>query len=167
MYSMQRYLAALALLAVACGGGEKTGQTQTTQTTPSQPESAAAAPAVAPSGTGTVHQIQMLMTSDGKYQFQPADVTIKVGDTVRWLNVSGFPHNISFYENQIPTGGKAFLDGVYATDQMKIGPLAGRLLTQANETYEIAFTGAPTGTYHYYCTPHEALGMKGTITVTP
>ncbi|MGZ5043019.1 MAG: plastocyanin/azurin family copper-binding protein, partial [Usitatibacter sp.] len=27
------------------------------------------------------------------------------------------------------------------------------------------FGGASKGTYHYFCTPHLALGMKGTITV--
>jgi plastocyanin len=46
-----------------------------------------------------------------------------------------------------------------------IAPLTGPLLPNPGQTYTISFGGAPAGTYHYYCTPHLALGMKGTVTV--
>ena len=41
------------------------------------------------------------------------------------------------------------------------------LLQNANETYEISFAGIPPGVYKYHCTPHLAMNMVGTITVTP
>lgn len=111
----------------------------------------------------------MLLTADGNYVYRPASLTIKVGDKVRWLNVSGFPHNVAFYDGQIPSGAKDYLTNIFqgSTGQGKIGPMSGRLMLQANEVFEITFAGAPTGTYNYYCTPHEALGMKATLTVQP
>jgi plastocyanin len=162
---MKRYSAAFAALALACGGGDhQSAESGVPQTAAPGARSAAAAPAAA---TGTVHDVDMLVTPDGQYVFRPADLTIQAGDAVRWKNVSGFPHNVAFYENRIPEGAKVVLEAVYNADPGKLGPLSGRLLLQANEVYEVSFAGAPAGTYAYFCTPHEALGMKGTITVTP
>ncbi len=45
--------------------------------------------------------------------------------------------------------------------------MSGRLLTQDGQTYEITFVGAPTGTYEYFCVPHETLGMTATLVVEP
>jgi plastocyanin len=42
----------------------------------------------------------------------------------------------------------------------------GRYLTQVGETYEFLIDEHfAAGTYDYVCTPHEALGMTGTIVV--
>jgi plastocyanin len=158
-------MATLAVVAMACGGGG--GEQASQESSPAmsaQPE-AAAAPTMG--GTGAVHEVRMLMTQDGRYVYEPATLTIKVGDTVRWLNVSGFPHNVAFYANQIPAGAEAMLTAAFAKDAGKLGPLSGRLMLQPNETYEISFAGAPAGAYGYFCTPHEALGMKATLTVQP
>jgi plastocyanin len=46
-----------------------------------------------------------------------------------------------------------------------IAALSGTMMTNPNETYTVSFAGVPAGTYHYYCVPHLALGMKGIITV--
>lgn len=165
---MRKLFAALTLTVVACGGGEQTGQeTQAAQMQPCQPQPCA--PAEPMGGNGTVHEVQMLLTADGNYVYRPASLTIKVGDKVRWLNVSGFPHNVAFYDGQIPSGAKDYLTKIYqgSAGQGKIGPMSSRLMLQANEVFEITFAGAPTGTYNYYCTPHEALGMKATLTVQP
>ena len=48
-------------------------------------------------------------------------------------------------------------------DQM--APLEGPLLTEPDGVYKVAFAGAPTGDYKFYCLPHLALGMNGKITV--
>ncbi len=157
---MRQVLAALAIAALACGG-EQSGQQQQAPATP------AAAPQAAggaqPGATGTVHEVRMELR-DGNYIYDPANLTIKVGDTVRWINISGFPHNVSFYENQIPPGAAEFLKQAMPN---QMSPLNGPLFTDSLATYEINFDGAPTGTYGYFCIPHEALGMKGTLTVQP
>jgi plastocyanin len=160
---MKRNSAAVALLAVACGGGESGGTTQE--------EAAVATPQAAPvvttqptEGTGTVHQVQMLLNAAGQYRYVPAALTIKVGDTVRWLNVSGFPHNVAFYESKIPAGAKDQLVRLMPAEG-KLGPLNGRLMTQPNDAFEMTFVDVPTGEYGYFCVPHEALGMVASLTI--
>lgn len=157
---MRKFMAAVAVFGFACGGGESGSAASSTPALTSQP---AAVPAV--TGTGTVHEVAMKLTDGGQYVFEPATLTIKVGDTVRWLNESGPPHNVQFLGDEIPVGAHDFLVQAYAGDAQKIGPMSGRFLMQIGETYEITFAGAPTGTYGYTCTPHQALGMSGTLTV--
>ena len=81
------------LLGLACGG-ERGAQPS------SRPAAAppAAAP-VAPAATGTVHEVKMQLVKN-KYSFEPAAITIKVGDTVKWINFSGGPHNVSFKKDE-------------------------------------------------------------------
>lgn len=158
---MRKLIAALAVLALACGGSEQAAE----ESPEAGQQAAAAAPQAA--GTGTVHSVEMLLTDAGSYVYQPATLTIKVGDTVRWLNVSGFPHNVAFWGDSVPQGAQSYLQGKFASDAQKIGPLAGRLLTQPQQSYEMTFAGAPAGTYKYFCTPHLALGMTAQLTVQP
>lgn len=96
------------------------------------------------------------------YRYVPATLTIKVGDGVRWTMIAGGPHNVSFWTDSIPPGAAAQLNNAMAKQIM---PLAGPLLMQPNETYTISFAGATKGTYRYFCTPHLAMKMVGTITV--
>ncbi len=155
---MRECIAALALAAMACGGGEQAGQQQGAAPPPAAPAAAQRAGA-----TGQVHQVRMELR-DGTYRYDPATLTIKVGDTVRWLNVNGFPHNVSFYQDQVPAGAVDFLRTAMPN---QLSPLNGPLLTDSLATYEITFAGAPSGTYNYYCLPHEALGMKARLTIQP
>jgi len=157
---MRTFIAAVAVLAVACGGGERP---DAASAGPQETATPALKPAPVPQATGTVRDVQMLMTPDGHFVFQPADLTIVVGDRVRWTNVSGGPHNVAFHPDKIPSGAKALLN---AAMRERMSDLTGKLLIQPNATYEISFVGLPPGQYQYYCTPHEMLGMTGTITVT-
>lgn len=159
---MRQMLAAVAVVAMACGGGEQQATAGAQEAAPQPMAAEQATPMPQAGQTGTVHQVQMLLTADGKYVYEPAKLTIKVGDRVRWINVSGGPHNVSFYADKIPAGARDVLTGAMK-DQMTA--LAGKLLVQPNEAYEIAFAGAPVGTYEYFCTPHEMLGMKATLTI--
>jgi plastocyanin len=146
--TMRYLVVALALVGVACG-------------TSARDETPAVSPAAAT--TGALHDVQMLVTPEGQYIYQPAALDIKVGDRVRWVNVSGGPHNVAFYENGIPAGARDLLNAAMAD---RMGDLTGALLFEPNAVYEISFVGAPAGTYEYFCTPHEMLGMKAQITVS-
>ncbi len=166
-----RHIAAICLTAggivLAGCGGEPQPPADSTAVAPP----AAAPPAVAPVPetppaaampiTGKTHEVRMVGDAKG-YRFEPASLTIKPGDGVRWTMVTGGPHNVSFWADSIPSGAVAVLNGAMAKP---ISPLAGPLLMQPNETYTISFAGAPAGTYHYFCTPHLAMAMKATITV--
>jgi plastocyanin len=142
----------MALAGLACGGGGDAPRATL------RADAARAAPV-----TGVVHDVRMLVTADGEYVYEPATLTIAVGDRVRWVNVSGGPHNVAFHAEQIPPGAGDVLNA-RMTD--RIGDLMGPLLFDQDAIYEIAFDGAPEGTYQYVCTPHEMAGMTGRLTVS-
>jgi plastocyanin len=96
------------------------------------------------------------------YRFDPANLTINTGDAVRWTNVSGGPHNVTFWADSVPVGTAARLG---AQMPGTTSPLSGPLLVDPDAAYTVPFSGLRPGVYRYYCTPHLALGMTGTITV--
>jgi plastocyanin len=157
------------------------GAAATPAATPATP--AAGAPAAAPAGaaaatggapgkamapTGKTWDVKMLGDEKG-YRYEPANLTIKVGDAVRFTNVSGGPHNIAF--NTVPSDpAKVQLDAnMPATTSSgsapKLGQMSSPLLIAPNDTYTISFAGVPAGAYAFNCTPHAALGMKGQFTI--
>jgi plastocyanin len=153
-------LAGLAFVLAACGGEQKTEDQQTTAT----PDQAAPAPAggeAAPAGGGTTHDVNMVLEGS-TYKYVPDQLTIKSGDVVRFHNVSGGPHNVSFWTDSVPSGAA---DALKAGMPDQMAPLEGSLLTEPNAVYSINFAKAPAGEYKFYCLPHLALGMKGKLTV--
>ena len=104
----------------------------------------------------------MLQDAEGNYRFDPAEVTIKPGDGVKFVMISGGSHNVSFDPAQIPANAKAQLS---ANMQQQVSDLSSPMMMNPNETYTILFGKMLPGTYNYHCTPHLAFGMKGTITV--
>jgi plastocyanin len=164
-------LLASAMLLGACGGGGENANAGATggATTAAQPPGGAAPPAGAtPPGnasaqqaTGQTHTVRMVGDAQG-YRFDPANITIKRGDAVKWLMVSGGPHNVAFDANGIPAGAQAQLS---ANMQNQQGPLSSPMMMNANEEYTVSFAGVPAGAYNYVCTPHLAMNMKGVVTV--
>ena len=118
------------------------------------------APAVAQRAPRTV--VVDMIQQGSRYLFHPAGIRIQPGDIVQFRNVSGFPHNVQFYPNRIPTGAREVLNRAMA---QRMGDLASPMFTQPDQTYTINFAGAPRGTYDLFCLPHPALGMKATIIV--
>src|SRR4051812_45432947 len=157
-------LVASAVVLGACGGGDKSGTT-TDSATGAAPTTNTAAPATgtvakAPA-TGKTWEVKMI--GDGTtYKFEPADITIKAGDNVRWTMVSGGPHNVAFDPAEINAAAKPQLT---ANMDQQMSELSGPLLQNANETYTISFANVPAGKYNYHCTPHLAMNMKGSIAV--
>jgi len=144
--------------ALACGGSKgDQNQTQTQAAPPAPP--AGTAPA-AP--TGPVTEVKMTGNGSTKASFEPNSITIAPGATVRFVNVAGGPHNITFWPDSIPAGGAAALN---AGMKNTMDNLSGPFLTNPNDTYDVSFANAPKGTYKGYCTPHLPLGMKITIKV--
>jgi len=155
-FSGMALVAAVATLG-ACGGGEQKPAEQAAATP------AAAAPAggavAAMPATGKTVEIKMVGDEKG-YRFEPAEVTIKVGDAVKFTVVSAQPHNIAF--NDVPAESKAQLQ---ANMPEAMGDMMGKMLMAAGESYTISFAGVKAGKYGFNCTPHLANNMKGTITV--
>jgi plastocyanin len=166
---------ALASLA-ACGGGLATDSAAVkaaaasnapaasdTSAGPAAPSAALnTTPSAAPTpSTGATHDVQMVGDASG-YKFNPASLTIKRGDAVRFTNVSGGPHNATFWPDSIPAGAQGPLS---ANMPGTTAPLTGPLLVTPSQTYTVSFANVPAGAYKFYCTPHLALGMKGVIQV--
>jgi plastocyanin len=114
-----------------------------------------------PDAPPATHRVRM-MQQGTKYVFNPANFTIKSGDIVEFVNVSGGPHNVEFDKDHIPAGAREVLNRAMP---QRMGDLQGPFMTQPNQVYTVNFAGAPKGTYNYYCLPHRALGMVGVITV--
>ena len=123
-------------------------------TSPARPTGAAAA-------QGTVFRVRMTQTG-ARYQFEPASFTVKPGDIVEFVNVSGGPHNVEFEKAKIPAGAEAVLNANMAG---RMGSVQGPMMMQPNQVYRVSFANAPLGTYDYFCLPHRAMNMKGVITV--
>jgi plastocyanin len=148
----------------ACGGGDNSATTTdsaaTATPTPSTATPTTGAVAKAPA-TGKVHEVKMI--GDGTtYKFEPADITIKAGDAIKWTMVSGAPHNVAFDPATLAAAAKPQLT---ANMDNQMSELSGPLLQNAGEVYEISFANVPPGKYDYFCTPHLAMNMRGTITV--
>jgi plastocyanin len=156
-------LAGLAFVLAACGGGEKAGEQQSTTTQDQAAPAGDAAPSgqAAPAAGGTTHDVNMVLEGSS-YKYVPDQLTIKSGDVVRFHNVSGGPHNVSFWADSIPAGAA---DALKAGMPDQMAPLEGSLLTEPNAVYTVNFANAPAGEYKYYCLPHLALGMKARISV--
>jgi plastocyanin len=115
----------------------------------------------ASSAAGDTATVKMIGSSSG-YSFQPSMVRIKVGQSVKFVTVSGGPHNITFDPQDIPDGAAPALDQDMPRQQAK---LTGPLVPNPDDSYVITFKGAKPGAYKFYCLPHQSLGMQGTIIV--
>ena len=145
-------LGTLATVVVGCRGD--------TKSTTSQP--AASAAGVTPAPTGPVVEVRMTGNRTSKAQFEPRVLTIAPGTTVRFINVSGGPHNVAFWPDSVPSGAAAALKNGMPN---QVTDLTGPFLTQPNDHYDISFAGAPPGVYRGSCQPHVLLGMTLAITV--
>ena len=119
-------LAVFALAAAGCGSSS-----DNTSTTPSAPASTGTS-STASSGGGKTVTIDMK-----DIQFAPTSQTVKVGQTVKWVNEDDVPHNV------------------------KGGPLNSKTFGKGGS---YTFTPKKAETISYVCTIHP--NMKATLTVT-
>jgi len=150
-------LVASTIVLGACGGGEKAPATDS-----ATPAAAPATAGTAAAITGTTHEVKMFGDEKG-YRFEPKDLTIKAGDGIKFIYISGGPHNVAFNATDIATDVKPQLDANMGAD--KLAELSSKMLMNANEFVVISFANIKPGTYPFNCTPHLAMGMKGTVTV--
>ena len=94
-----------------------------------------------------------MITEDGGYHFEPHVVRVNAGGTVTWHNESGSHSTTAYHPDNdqpqlVPDGAAAWDSGI---------------LSEQGATFEHTFE--TEGVYHYYCTPHESLGMIGSVIV--
>ena len=99
--------------------------------------------------------VVVIKMSDKPPRFLPNKVTIKVGDTVEWVNNAKTLHSVDADPDMaqrkqdvvLPKGAKPFDSG----------------FMQPGASFDYTFT--VPGTYSYTCVPHEKDAMNGTIVV--
>ena len=84
-----------------------------------------------------------LGADSGMLAFEPSSVTIKAGDTVKFVNNKMAPHNAVFEGHD-----------EYSHADLAFSP---------GESWEETFSDA--GTYDFYCEPHRGAGMVGQVIV--
>lgn len=97
--------------------------------------------------------------------FEPAEITVGVGESVVWLNNGSRAHTVTAYEHGIPADAEFFATGGYESEDVARDEWArtegGNLVTgeRYSHTFEIP------GRYPYFCVPHESHGMVGDVYV--
>ena len=89
-------------------------------------------------------------TDSGLLKFEPETLTIKAGDTVKWVNNKLSPHNVVFDSSK--------LDEAVATKMTHKD-----LLFAPGESFTTTFN--EPGEYPFYCEPHRGAGMAGKVIV--
>lgn len=90
---------------------------------------------------------------DGSLAFIPQSFEVASGEKIVFKNNAGFPHNVVFDEDEVPSG----------VDVTKISMSEEDLLNAKGEEYAVTLT--TPGTYSFYCSPHAGAGMTGKVTV--
>ncbi len=96
----------------------------------------------------TTHIVKMT----GDYEFVPSSLTIKQGDSVKWIVTSNKAHEVASGTVIMTEDGREGVpDGLWETGKMASG--------------SFTYTFNSTGTFPYYCDAHLDQGMIGSITV--
>lgn len=111
---------------------------------------------------GVIHTVNMLMDDEG-FRFDPSYLTVNEGDGVRFVMISGVPHNVTFDERFIPAGARPQLAANLAA--LGARELAAPVVTTIDSAYVVSTTGLSRGEYLFYCAPHRSLNMHGVLTV--
>ena len=96
--------------------------------------------------------VNMVNISPTQFAFQPAQITVHTGDTVRFVQTGTMPHNVQFKHS--PAGSTLG------------AAMMGPFLTAAGQKYDLVIDGRfALGQHDFVCTPHETMGMTGALTV--
>ncbi|WP_416839417.1 DUF5059 domain-containing protein [Haloferax sp. DFSO52] len=96
--------------------------------------------------------------------FEPDELTVSVGDTVAFEHTAGEAHTVTAYGGELPEGAAYWASGGFESQEAaESGWSEGNGAVQAGQSYVHTFETA--GEHAYFCVPHEAAGMTGTITV--
>jgi plastocyanin len=144
----------------ACGGGESQDAATDSAATaaPVTPAPTGGVSAVAP--TGTIHVVNMVGDAAG-FRFEPSNITVKPGDGIKFVNVSGSPHNVAFDPATIPADQK---DQLFANMPNALDG-SSPMFVIPNEEWTLSLGNIKAGKYPFHCTPHLAMNMRGEITV--
>jgi plastocyanin len=128
------------LLLTACGGTNvsATPVVPTPTSVAATPTATASSPIPTPV-QGSLQTVKITDGSNGSFGFGPTTLTVKVGTTIIWKNVSSVPHTVTSDDGTTFDSGNVAVGGTFR------------------------FTFTTTGTYTYHCNIHPY--MRATIIV--
>jgi plastocyanin len=115
------------------------------------------------SAAQAIHEVSLEVNVEKEvYQFTPARVSVRPGDIVKFRTVSGAPHSIVFEAKGLTEEAHEALNGAMGR---RPSDLSSPLLTQNGTEYRVVVPALPPGSYEFYCLPHRAYDMRGTLVV--
>jgi plastocyanin len=84
---------------------------------------------------------------DHPFAFRPQQVTVRAGQTVRWVNTEDVFHTVTSTDS---------------LDRLRPNRRFDKALSRRGQIFDYTFR--QPGTYHYYCQPHAPF-MVGTVRV--
>jgi plastocyanin len=111
-----------------------------------------------------VHEIRLeANAARDVYRFVPASVSARPGDVLLFRTVSGTPHSIVFESAGLSAPAHEALNGAMGR---RAGDLSSPLLNPDGAEYRIVVPAIAAGQYQFFCLPHRAYDMRGTLRVT-
>ena len=150
IYTLQRVRTCLCLMLVVVGvlllaacGSTAPGAGAAAPTTIAQTPTLVPTPTLAPAkqkpASGSTQMLMIINDSNGSFGFNPSMLTIRVGTTVIWKNVSSVPHTVTSDDGQTFDSSNIAVGGTFR------------------------FTFKNIGTFSYHCNIHPY--MRATIVV--
>ena len=164
------------LLMSACAGGDAGRvDSASTRLAPAADSPSAGVASASPSATGTAIDvipgtiapitgaiIEVKMIGDAKgFRFEPQHISARIGDGVKFVVISGGPHEIAFDLAQVPADSRSQLQVNMPNSANGKSPL----LSGSQETWTLSLAGLTPGRYPFVSTPRLPQGMKGDIEI--
>lgn len=141
---MLMLIAVVALLAVGCGDDSSSNDDSAPATTTTETTTTDAATDTSSGSDATTGTVLELRNDGTKLAYDKTELTAPAGEvTIKLTNDSSIPHDVVI-EGHEDAASELVTDGKSSETTVTLEP----------------------GTYTYYCTPHKAAGMVGTLTIT-
>jgi len=86
-------------------------------------------------------------TNRGLLTFEPKELTVKSGDTIKWVNNKFAPHNVIFDDDLVKSMSHP------------------QLIFAPTDSFETVVPSNIKGEFRFYCQPHRGAGMVGKMIV--
>ena len=119
--------------------------------------------AAVPAAAQATHTVRLIADA-GKddYRFEPASLTVRPNDVIVFRVATGAPHSVVFEGEGLSPGVRGAFNSAMPG---RSGDLSSPLLTAAGKEYRMVVPQVPPGKYAFYCLPHRAYDMRGSITI--
>ncbi len=110
-----------------------------------------------------VHEIQLEANAEKDiFRFIPAQVTARPGDVLLFKTISGAPHSIVFEAAGLSGPAHEALNGAMSR---RAADLSSPLLAPNGAEYRVVVPALSPGRYQFFCLPHRAYDMRGTLRI--